>query len=100
MSILSKSFPKLISLSTSRHGLDPDETLVNFIISLATYFEELVEIIINKDSTYRRNGVKGLGALLSQQKYINNLLRNTPKFRDRNRTNIVWNGYTEMKIWL
>ena len=36
-----------------------DENLAELIISLVTYFEELVEIIINKGSTYRRDGVQG-----------------------------------------
>ncbi|CAF3941139.1 unnamed protein product [Rotaria sp. Silwood1] len=98
--ILSKSFPRLVSLWTSRCGLHPDENLAELIISLVTYFEELVEIIINKGSTYRRDGVQDRNILLVQQKSINNLLRNTPKFRDSNRTNIVWNNYTQMKIWL
>ncbi|CAF4779974.1 unnamed protein product, partial [Rotaria sp. Silwood1] len=100
ISILSKSFPRLVSLWTSRCGLHPDENLAELIISLVTYFEELVEIIINKGSTYRRDGVQDRNILLVQQKSINNLLRNTPKFRDSNRTNIVWNNYTQMKIWL
>ncbi|CAF4789804.1 unnamed protein product, partial [Rotaria sp. Silwood1] len=95
ISILSKSFPRLVSLWTSRCGLHPDENLAELIISLVTYFEELVEIIINKGSTYRRDGVQDRNILLVQQKSINNLLRNTPKFRDSNRTNIVWNNYTQ-----
>jgi hypothetical protein len=100
ISILSKSFPRLVSLSTNRCGLHPDENLAELIISFVTHFEELVEIIINKGSTYRRDGVLGLDILLAQQKCIDNLLRNTPKFRDSNRTNIVWNNYTQLKIWL
>jgi hypothetical protein len=74
ISILSKSFPRLVSLWTSRCGLHPDENLAELIISLVTYFEELVEIIINKGSTYRRDGVRGRDILLIQQKSINNWL--------------------------
>ncbi|CAF1036735.1 unnamed protein product [Rotaria magnacalcarata] len=100
ISILSKYFPRLVSLWTSRCGLHPDENLAELIISLVTYFEQLVEIIINKGSSYRRDGFHGLDKLLVQQKCVNNLLRNTPKLRDTNRTNIVWNNYTQLKIWL
>ncbi|CAF2095168.1 unnamed protein product, partial [Rotaria magnacalcarata] len=64
ISILSKYFPRLVSLWTSRCGLHPDENLAELIISLVTYFEQLVEIIINKGSSYRRDGFHGLDKLL------------------------------------
>ncbi|CAM4850073.1 unnamed protein product, partial [Rotaria magnacalcarata] len=68
ISILSKYFPRLVSLWTSRCGLHPDENLAELIISLVTYFEQLVEIIINKGSSYRRDGFHGLDKLLGPKK--------------------------------
>ena len=65
-----------------------------------THFEELVEVIINKGSHYRHHGNRDLEILVKQQKYIENLLRNTAKLCDSDRTNIFWTHFTELHIWL
>jgi hypothetical protein len=98
--MLSKSLPGLISLRTSGWDLYPDENLGRLVASIVTHFEKLIGVIINKDSHNRRFGIRGLDLLFTQQKHIENLLRNTPKLCDSNRPNIFWTYFTELQIWL
>jgi hypothetical protein len=100
ISTLSKSLPGLISLWTTGFDLYPDENLGKLIASIVTHFEQLVEVIINKGSHNRHHGNRDLEILFTQQKYIENLLRNIAKLRDSNRTNIFWTHFTELQIWL
>ncbi|CAF1463484.1 unnamed protein product, partial [Rotaria sordida] len=67
ISILAQSFPRLISLWTSGHDLYPDENLAALISSFVIYFNELVEVIINKGSRYRHHGNADLEPLFTQQ---------------------------------
>jgi hypothetical protein len=97
--MLSKSLPQLISLWTSGVNLHLDENLAKLIILIVTHFEDLVEVIINKNSRYR-NEREGFNMLFSEQKCIENILRNSTKLCDPNRTNIFWTYYPELRIWL
>jgi hypothetical protein len=100
ISTLSKSLPRLTSLWTSGFDLYPDENLGRLAASIVTHFEQLIELIINKGSHNRHHGNVNLEILFTQQKYIENLLRNIPKLCDSSRTNIFWTHFTELQIWL
>jgi hypothetical protein len=67
---------------------------------IATHFEKLTEMIINKDSCYRALGIDGHDLLNTQQRYVENLLRNDHKFHDRNRMSIRWTNFPDLRIWL
>jgi hypothetical protein len=67
---------------------------------IATHFEKLTEVIINKDSRYRDLGMNGHDLLYTQQHYVEKLLRNAYKFHDRNLMSLRWTNYPELRIWL
>jgi hypothetical protein len=81
--------------------LYPDENLAAFVASIVTYFDELIELIINRGSHKRHHGRDGFEKLCTQQKLIETLLRGVEKLRDPNLSNIYWTPlYTELRIWL
>lgn len=97
---MAKSFPRLTSLWTSGYYLYPNNNVASLILSVVTHFNELIQVIINKDigSAYAMN--LNREALLTQNEYIKKSLRNTDKLRDLNRTKVFWRTPFELQIWL
>jgi hypothetical protein len=100
ISILSKSLPRLSILWTNGFDLYPDENLAKLVTEIVICFEQMVELTINKGSHCRHHGIQGFQILRTQQKTIENFLRNTIKLCDPNRTHIFWTCYSELQIWL
>ncbi|CAF1238388.1 unnamed protein product [Adineta steineri] len=99
-SLLSNLFPQLTIFWSSGKNIPLDDNFAKLVILIGTHFEKLTEIIINKDSRYRDLGIHGHDLLRTQQRDIENLLRNAHKFHDRNRMSIHWTNYPELRIWL
>jgi len=64
------------------------------------HFNELVQVIINKDTNSSYALKLDPKALSTQHEYIERLLRNTDKLRDLKRTKVFWDGPFELQIWL
>ncbi|CAF1034286.1 unnamed protein product [Adineta steineri] len=99
-SLLSNLFPQLTIFWSSGKNIPLDDNFAKLVILIVTHFEKLTEMIINKDSRYRDLGIHGHDLLRTQQRDIENLLRNVHEFHDRNRMSIHWTNYPELRIWL
>ncbi len=97
---MAKSFPRLTSLWTGGYYLYPNNNFASLILSVVTRFNELIQVIINKDIGNGYAISLNREALLTQNEYIKRSLRNTDKLRDLNRTKVFWRSPFELQIWL
>ena len=91
-----------VSLRLDRIALDPpyiDHVDVT-IHRAVTHFEQLGALHFNGGTIYSREGYPLAKSLLKQKAQVSELLRNTPKFCEPDRSHIDWNEYIQLTISL
>jgi hypothetical protein len=77
-----------------------NQNLGTLVSSIVTHFDQIIEVIINKDSHYRPMAGETYQTLHTNKQDIKRLLRNIDKLQSLNCTNVVWTSFAELRIWL